>query len=266
MLYRKYFEHVLTEHCNLKCENCSMHSPFIDPTFSDLEIFKKDLEEIAKVLRVDDFRFMGGEPTLHPNLVQFAQEVRKSGIAKRIGICTNAVNAATWSDELFAVLDFIEVSVYRETGINYNKINELFVEKQKKFDFVAGQSNIGDDFMVMCADTKLDTATATKNYSKCVNRWSCHSFNNGKYYKCSITLAKNKYLANLGIPAAIDFLETDGVDLHKPKLEDRLVEYVNRTTPMESCYYCHGTTAVVVQRKQMTKEEIKTIRIFPKKD
>ena len=82
-------EYNLTEHCNYGCAECSHFSPYLAKKESSLATFVHDLEALAKVLRVYRFRFVGGEPLLHRELLQHVQAVRDSGIAGEVQVCTN---------------------------------------------------------------------------------------------------------------------------------------------------------------------------------
>ena len=258
MLQRKYFEHILTDHCNLKCENCSMHSPFLDEEFSELEVFKRDLDVMSKIMKVEKFRFIGGEPTLHPQLSEFIQAVKDSGMADSIAICTNGVNLWSWTDEMFRKVGHIDVSIYKETKIDYTQLFWFLRAKKKELDdcFTFTMTPFGF-FMDMYSNEKLDDETVQKTYDECINKSTCHSFKNGMYYRCSITVTKNKFLKNIGKEVETNFLETDGLSIHEPDLEARLIEYIRSPKPLGACSYCHGTNAQIKTRKQQTVEEIK---------
>jgi organic radical activating enzyme len=261
MIQKQYFEHVLTDHCNLRCENCSMHSPFLDDAFSNLECFKRDLEKMSKVVEIETFRFIGGEPTLHPQIIDFVKAVKESGIAKKVSVCTNGVNIKALSDEFFLAVDIVDISVYNETGIDYSdmfwflrkkriSLNESFEFKQTPY--------VG--FINMYSNEKPDTETVQKIYDNCINKNTCHSFKDGKYYRCSVTITKNKYLKNMGIDVDTDFLETDGLSLDSDNLEESLKEYLTNTVPLKACEYCKGTSGQITKRIQHTVQEIKFLR------
>ena len=261
MLHKQYFEHVLTDHCNLRCENCSMHSPFIDEGFSELESFKRDLETMSKVMTIETFRFIGGEPTLHPQIIDFIKAVKDSGIAKKVAVCTNGVNIKSLPDEFFLAVDHIDVSVYYETGIDYSEmfwyLRKKRIELNEDFEF---KQTPFTAFIDMYSNEKQDTETVQKIYDDCVNKNTCHSFKDGKYYRCSVTLTKNKYLKSMGVDVDTDFLETDGLSLDVDNLEDRIKEYLTSTVPLKACDYCKGTSGVIRTRKQHTVQEIKFMR------
>ena len=261
MIHRDYLEHVLTDHCNLRCSDCSMHSPFVDPGFSELGIFRKDLIVISEFLKVDVFRFIGGEPSLHPQLLDFVKVAKNSGISDRVAICTNGAGLQKWDDELFLNLDVIDVSVYIETKINYEKLIEFCMTKiemarEQGHNLVVNFNTFDWGFHAMTANEKLDDATTLDIWNKCLFKRNCHSFKNGKYYKCGIALNKNQYLKNIGIEVDIDFLEEDGLPLHEPELLDRLKLFLDADKPLKTCSFCYGSSGTVTPRVQHTVKEI----------
>ena len=70
-----------------------------------LATFVRDLEALAKVLRVYRFRFVGGEPLLHRELLQHVQAVRDSGIAGEVQVCTNGALLDRVSEGVLAAID-----------------------------------------------------------------------------------------------------------------------------------------------------------------
>lgn len=266
MIFRPKLEHLLVDHCNLRCSGCSVHSPFLDERFSDLDMFKNDIEALSKVMKVQLFRFIGGEPTLHPQLSEFVKVAKESGIAKIISICTNGTNLHKLSDEVFLNIDILDISVYTETKINYKKQAEFIQEKlsqiYQKYNHrvILNPSVLDEVFLDLHSDDPFDENTTQQVYNACENKEFCHSFRDGKFYQCDVITNKNQYLKNIGKPVDIDFAIEDTIDIHSDKLDTRLVKYINSRTPLKACYYCRGTSAQLVPRVQHTVKEIKLIR------
>src|SRR5687768_11507768 len=90
-LWRPAIEFNLTEHCNLSCAHCDHSSLMLPKKFASLEQFTKDIEQLSKVMHAADFKFAGGEPLLHPDLLDFIRIARKNQIAERYVLITNGV-------------------------------------------------------------------------------------------------------------------------------------------------------------------------------
>src|SRR6185312_1690459 len=79
----------LVDHCNLRCASCCQLSPHQPERFLEPEVLARDLERAAAVLQPRVFKFTGGEPTLHPRIVECLRVARASGISQRLQVTTN---------------------------------------------------------------------------------------------------------------------------------------------------------------------------------
>src|SRR5262249_58572664 len=81
----------IAEHCNLRCRSCAHLSPALPKHFVDPDALASDLTALARSYQVTVLRLLGGEPLLHPNLLDIMMAVRESHIAEKIEITTNGV-------------------------------------------------------------------------------------------------------------------------------------------------------------------------------
>ena len=263
MLHKHYMEHAITDHCNLKCDGCSMHSPYLDSAFSEIESFKKDIAEVAKYICFTEFRFVGGEPTLHPNIIEFFKETKKSGITKRIAVCTNGSSIFTLTPEFFLAVDLIYISMYPETGINYNKITQYLDSITDKYNFNYIYENKDTTFIKMHSDVELSLEETQKNFMKCQIAWDwgCISFKDGRLFRCSISLIKNKFFKQTGQSEPYDFLQEDSIPIYDSEFnEQNLNMFIYSRESLKACRFCFGTRSISVPRKQLTTQEIKFVK------
>lgn len=267
MLKRDYIEYGVTEHCNLKCDGCTVFAPFLKPFFADLENYRRDVLAMAKSIHVKRFRLLGGEPTLHKQIIDFINIAKDSGIARKrlpgqnvgVGICSNGGLAHTLDDEFFKVIDFLDISVYPASHIDYIELGNLLKDKQQKFGFnlrIMGHKN---EFQIVNLDKEIsDPAKVQKIYDTCAiaHSWSCHHFFDGYYYKCAKPIYQNKYFERRGIKTDIDYRKVDGISIHEPDFEKRVKAYIDDKKPLEACKLCLGTNGPKFVGKQLTKDEI----------
>lgn len=85
----------ITSACNLECPICYVHN-------KNEDAFHMGVDELAQVLahlkaehggELDIINFTGGEPTLHPHLLDFLELSHKAGI-HRVTVCSNGVRLA----------------------------------------------------------------------------------------------------------------------------------------------------------------------------
>ena len=110
----------LTNHCNLRCVYCTSPVSQRPRGLMDQATFSRALSGI-RTLGVDRARLVGnGEPTLHPDLGSFVQELART--APFVSIVTNGQwthPARTISALLDGPLDMVEVSVDSSTKAGY---------------------------------------------------------------------------------------------------------------------------------------------------
>jgi len=91
----KRCEMIITEYCNFKCPYCRGLKDWI---YGDRKLKMLSLEEIKRNIDLwcvpfplENIRFSGGEPTLHPNIIEIVKYSKSKGI-KRIALSTNGSN------------------------------------------------------------------------------------------------------------------------------------------------------------------------------
>ena len=245
----------LVDHCNFSCAECSHFSPHLPKSQADLASFERDLRALAEVYAVDRFRFVGGEPLLHKQILSFIRAVRSSGIAREIEICSNGSLAERVDDEVFRAIDSLSISWYPDPRCNESTIAAIRQRCQRlgtrlKVDRI-------QRFRMMQLDSPIqDSATTAHVHSSCqiAHSWYCQTIYNGRFYLCSRPIFTNAYLAQRG-RVARDLAKLDGIDLHAEHLRDRLLTYLRSDQALESCRHCLGTVGKHVPWRQLPPED-----------
>lgn len=112
----------VTNVCNLRCPNCTNKDMQRRRGFMELHIYKKIIDE-AVSLGVNEVCITGGEPILHPQLIDQVAYAKTRGI-KSLTIITNAqLLTPLLSKKLIeARLDRLDVSIDAVTPETYNKM------------------------------------------------------------------------------------------------------------------------------------------------
>jgi organic radical activating enzyme len=105
-------EHSLVDHCNLSCAGCDHASPARPVRFSSVELFRQDVEALSRVLRVQTLKLTGGEPLLHPQLLQFLLISKRARLAERVEIWTNGLLLHRLSPDILDRVDCVHISRY----------------------------------------------------------------------------------------------------------------------------------------------------------
>lgn len=255
-IHSNYLEFNIVEHCNNRCEGCSHFSPYIKNRFADIDIFKQDITALSEVFHVEVFRFVGGEPLLHPGLLDFIKVVRESGIADHISICTNGLILHKMGEEFFKAIDRLAISRYPNEPPTEERVAQI-VEKCTFYN-VECLIDTTDYFSVKFVEYPIkDAGLRHKIFNTCIvaHRWNCHTIHNGYYYLCTPPTISKDYLNAKGMNSP-GFAEIDGINLHQPSLFQRLGEYLTRKEPLESCKFCIGTAGKRRPWKKLGKNEL----------
>ncbi len=99
----KRCEMIILEYCNFRCPYCR---GLKDEIYGDRKLKMLSLDEIKRNIDywcegtpLENIRFSGGEPTLHPDIVEIIKYSKEKGI-KRIAISTNGSNKWELYEEL----------------------------------------------------------------------------------------------------------------------------------------------------------------------
>src|SRR5262245_61756118 len=102
----------LTAHCNLSCYGCDHASPIHEEAYLSVEELAKDLAALAPVYHVFEFQLTGGEPLLHPKLVEIVDTIRASGIADKITVISNGELLHQTPEAQWSNIEKFGVSIY----------------------------------------------------------------------------------------------------------------------------------------------------------
>ncbi len=87
-----YIEFWATKHCNLNCRGCSSCSPISKEWYLDPEKLQQDLVRLRDLdIKVNNINILGGEPLLHPYLVDLLDVVKNVYPQCNLGILTNGL-------------------------------------------------------------------------------------------------------------------------------------------------------------------------------
>src|SRR5688572_13208213 len=126
----KSVEYPITEHCNLSCANCDHASPLLDEKWADLDQYRLDVRALAGAVHAKNFLVIGGEPLLHPELLEFLHFARASKIADRITLVSNGTLLHRADPHMWALIDRLWLSVYPKVAsrIDIENVTRLCAE------------------------------------------------------------------------------------------------------------------------------------------
>jgi len=247
-------EYNLTEHCNLSCYQCDHASPLMAKKFASLADYERDIRAFAQAAHVEEFRLVGGEPLLHPELLEFMRIAKDSGIGDKIKIYTNGMLLHTMPDEFWALTDVLWVSTY--PGVRRRMSDEAIAAKCAEHGTVLDLRPNITEFNRSCINNPVEDKDLVRRiFSQCkmANEYSCFSIYEGMFFRCSVAPFMQARLRMAGI----DFPppEVDGIRIHdNPRLAEEIDARVRSKEPLNACTYCLGSSGPMIAHRQMNRQ------------
>lgn len=262
-LQTRLLEYSAAYHCNLNCAHCSHLSPYTPRGFPSGESLAADLKRLAPALHSKEFRLLGGEPLLNPELPTLAQIVRDSGITDILVLTTNGLLLHRMDDSLWPLIDRLDVTIYPSAQPSKETMAEVRTRARQS----GTELNITDRprFRAMIlTEPQPDDLTLSLIFRACQSAHVCHYhlLCEGHLYRCPVPLGLPHFLQKLGRGGYEPL--NDGLDLHAAgDLLPRLDEFLNSNLPAKSCRYCLGDAGIDLPHRRLTGAEIENPARLP---
>lgn len=237
-----------TRHCNLRCAQCNHGSAFADVYYMPVEVLKEDLQVMKNHLRTKLLLVQGGDPLIHPDVVELLRLCIESGIAKQSGLLTNGKLLKRMGDDLWALLrdGHCELRMSCYPGLDPD-IVPWIQRKADEWGFYVRPQEI-NSFKPVFASVP-DGST----YHGC--GWNrCLTIHSGYFYLCPLSAFwPEQYMKRAERWKDID-PHVDGIPI-PGMTDDKLQEFLNRRHPLESCKICSGGRGPDVPHHQNKNKE-----------
>lgn len=217
------------------------------------EDFRLDIEALSPVLHVKEVRIVGGEPLLHPRLLDFLRLADASTMCDSIVIYTNGILLPDTPDELWGLSDSIVVSVYPNVKL---RVSPQELQARGRQHGTAVEIRVTREFRLMLLNKEnKDSGLVRTIFSECrlPHSWGCHAIHEGRYYKCPVPIGLDERLGKAGV--ALNSKTLDGVPVrNNPNLKADLEAYIAGRDPLVACRYCLGTSGRMFAHHQLNNE------------
>lgn len=229
-----YFEVPITDNCNLNCKGCLFASSLTcGIQHVPLEQLQKDATRMSELFYdVPWIRILGGEPLLHPNIIEIIECYRENFPDSEIDLCTNGLLITKMDQKFWECIKdnhiSIHVSGYKPTYQMMDKIDRKLREQDipyvilKRNEFVKYYSSSGNNDI-------------NKSYKKCMAS-GCYEVYRGRISTCSAMIAFEKFNDYFG--TSYDVIENeDWFNIHDPNIDAwKLCDKLDK--PSQMCRYC----------------------------
>lgn len=232
-----------TTHCNLKCRGCSRFSNISKPHFYDLKTFEEDMKHLKSIgCKLSYLTMTGGEPLLHPELIDFIRIGYSYFPNSRLCILTNGMLFNKQKQEFYDILRELFVTVtyskYRTDMINYdallaicreNNINHYNINTSSKFYI---KDDMYKSVFTICPLTIKSNGRSIV-YKKGICNMDCTCIFNGKIFQCGT--ACNSFILNekYNIDVTSD---TDYMNISETRNRFDIYDFLLQPTKM--CDHC----------------------------
>lgn len=239
----------LTDHCNLNCKGCGHFSPIAKEKYLDLFEFENDCKRLSQLTnkRVERIELMGGEPLLHPYLIDIISIARRY-FNGEITIATNGILLSKQDDNFWKSCHENDINIGM-TSYNINVDIESIKNKAKHFDVVFSFKGKSSKTPRLWYYNPMDISGKQNikiNFDLC--KWAnvCIFLENGKLYTCVVPAL----IKHLNRHFSLDFKTSskDYIDIYKVKDISEVFSFLNKPIPF--CRYC------LPQKEELTKWEI----------
>lgn len=205
-------EYSITDICNKNCKACSHFAPLAkQANFVNVKDFENEIKILHNIIPdAHTFWLIGGEPTLHPELMQLLKILRKI-YEISIGVMTNGYRLLETDKEFWGFIRENEV-IWRIT--TYDIEPERYIELFKRNGCIDLLSlDINNRFYNLVTLTEEKQEISQKKYNKC--GWESLNIvvRNGRIWKCPtveyIDLFNNYFGKQFEVNED-DYLEIDG--------------------------------------------------------
>jgi hypothetical protein len=219
-----------TRGCTNACVSCNHASTrYTEPYFMEPDTLKRDLDVMKEHLRTKLLFVQGGEPLLHPKVVQLLSLCYDSGIAKQCGILTNGKLLPRMHDDFWEMLATRKMELRMSCYPDLDPSIVPFVEDMAaKWGFFVRPQQIS-------TFKPLFLKNDGRTYFGCP--WNrCLTIHEGYFYLCPLTAFFPKQF--MGLPETIDGIAIEGMT------DDRLSAFLAQNKPLETCKICAGARGV----------------------
>jgi len=233
------FDLHLVDHCNLNCKGCEHFSPIAEKKFLDINIYERDCIRLNKLTggKIEDISLLGGEPLLHPRIIDFMSITRKYFPIGKIRIITNGILLENQENVFWEACKENDIQIFISVyPVNINYLN--IEEKAKKFGikliFWGDKNNRSKRWKKLKIDITGRQSPRISNFL-CYGSNYCFQLVDGKIFKCWRIAYIHHFNKTFG--KELKVTNCDYFDIYKLKNIKELLDKIRKPVPF--CKYCN---------------------------
>ena len=239
------------DHCNLQCAGCLHFAPLAEERFLDVEAYERDLSQLAPIDGIEDYfeavMLMGGEPLLHPRLVDIIGITRAHLPRQRVVLCTNGLLLKRMGDNFWRALtehDVVLLISPYPLRIDYEGLAALARSKGVRAAFamdITGATDGKEAFLRLAIDPE-GTCDQVRSFTSCPFGGCYLQLARGAIWPCQVTAHHSSFARRFGYDMHDD--PADSLPLTRIGSSDDIETFRRSAHPM--CRYCDNDALTVV--------------------
>lgn len=238
----------ICNYCNLSCSACMFgtNTKELPKQEYDLVQFKKDIDHLSQFKDIiDQVNFLGGEPTLNKNLLEYIKIVKEKISPKSLIIITNGislVNNLCLLNKLKELGVILSISFYPEVITKICNLEQKL--KLLGITYFYAESSHGPQLKSkwsapLTSTTPINTSNLEQFRFNC--RYGGLLIWNGYFMACGIQFSipmRNKLFGT-------NYKEEMGIPIESIKTKEDLIEMQGSKYIPEICKYCQPGTNII---------------------
>ncbi len=230
----------LTSHCNITCKGCSQSSPLMDKRLQDIGQLEINLDRLASAVSCSKLQILGGEPLLHPKLLDAMRLCSASSLSQRVVVKTNGLLLHRMPPEFWTNASKVIVSVYPSTKTTLEKRRVALESEAMRFGTEIEFRNWTHfNYISKPGRTASDRITSFV-FEKCRFKDFTVSVSGDRLYRCSISV--NAVHTSRADERQDSIQISDSVDF-----QHEVRGFLFRDEPISSCRHCLGSCGAEFQ-------------------
>ena len=228
-----HFEIHITDHCNLNCRGCGHFSNLCKPTFVTLERYDADLEAMARLFTVEQIFLLGGEPLLHPDVVECVRIARRRFPSTKLYLLSNGTLVTRMGEEFWQALaetDTILLCDLYPVNLPVDTINEL---GQTHGVTVEWTDPRGEFFKIPIDPQRGQDAA--DSFTRCTGINNCPMVRDGRLYPCAFAAYSHILAERFDLPQVVA-TEADSVPIDGSMSGAEIMDFLLKPVPW--CGHC----------------------------
>lgn len=249
------FEFSVCGHCNMRCKGCAHFAPLVKKDFADFEESDRAFARLGELFggEAESVHLLGGEPLLHPQIVDFIKSVRKHFPIGKIEVVTNGLLLPKIGDSFWTAVrkNNIRISVTKyPIEFDYITAQALAAFYGVPFTYYGNSDLIDIKFFKLPLDISGEQ-DPDESFLNCYVANRCITLKNGRIFPCSIAPNMEYFTEEFG---GIEFSPCDSLDIFAAKNKEEIVDFASLPSPL--CRFCATKTRIPFEQWGTSKGEI----------